>query len=527
MLMKQSHQPNYSNRLTQILFILKKHHITKGLTPLKLRLILEDLGPTFVKIGQLMSTRQDLFSQSYYDELSTLRSHVQPLEFSIIEQQLIKTYGKDWRTIFPSFHTSPIGSASIAQVHQATLNDHRNVVVKIQRPHIYEQIKNDIILLKKACRILHIQDLLSNVIDIQMILDEFWNTAKDEMNFLKEAEYTKTFHDFNNPIIQTPYIVDEYTTETILVMEYIDGFSIDQCQLSKQERKDISNNLAYNFLKQVIEDGFFHADPHPGNIKLRNKDIIYLDFGMIGILRKEDKELLKTALIAVTQEDIQTLADSLLMLGKHSVHIDYMRFYNDIDHLLHRYIHNDLKDIPLTDLLQDLFQIAYTHHIRLPKGISILARSIITMESTLNLIDPDLNLLTILKQYVKDYILQHHDIQKEFNKQGRKVLSSFQHSMDLPISLSQLLSLLTKGRAKINLEITDAYTPLTTLNHMINKLTVGIISTGLLLASSILCTTQMKPKLFGIPALGCLGYLIATCLGLWLVYTVIKEHQKK
>ena len=149
------------------------------------------------------------------------------------------------------------------------------------------------------------------------------------------------------------------------------------------------------------------------------------------------------------------------------------------------------------------------------------------MESTLNLLDPTLNLLTLLKQYVKDYILQHHDIQKEINKQGKKVLSSLQHSIDLPIHLSQLLSLLSKGRAKINLEITDSYAPLSTIDHMINKLTVGIISTGLLLASSILCTTQMNPKLFGIPALGCIGYLIAVCLGLWLVYTVIKNHRRK
>ena len=525
--MKQTHQPNYSRRLTQILHILKKHHITKGLTPLKLRLILEDLGPTFVKIGQLMSTRQDLFSQAYCDELSTLRSHVQPLDFPTIEQQLIKTYGHSWHSIFPYFHTTPIGSASIAQVHQATLQDGRNVVVKIQRPYIYDQIKDDITLLKKACRILHIQNFISHVVDIHMVLDEFWNTAEDEMNFLKEAEYTKTFHDLNSPMIQTPYIVDAYTTETILVMEYIDGISIDQCLLDQQQRKEIAKNLAHNFLKQVIEDGFFHADLHPGNIKLRNSDIVYLDFGMMGILRKEDRELLKTSLIAVTQEDIQKLADCLLMLGKHSVHIDYMHFYNDIDSLLHRYIHNDLKDIPLADLLQDLFHVAYTHHIRLPKGISILARSIITMESTLNLLDPTLNLLTLLKQYVKDYILQHHDIQKEINKQGKKVLSSLQHSIDLPIHLSQLLSLLSKGRAKINLEITDSYAPLSTIDHMINKLTVGIISTGLLLASSILCTTQMNPKLFGIPALGCIGYLIAVCLGLWLVYTVIKNHRRK
>ena len=208
--MNQNNSLSTKRRLAQILAILRKHHITKGIDPVKFRMILEDLGPTFVKIGQIMASRQDMFSQRYCRELVKLRDNVAPMSLDVVKRVIENEYQEDLKQVFIDFDVNPLGSASIAQVHKATLKDGRQIVVKVQRPGIYEMMERDISLIRRAVKILKLNDVLGSVVDLNIVLDEFWHTAKEEMDFLNEANFAKRFAHFHQDInyIAAPEIID-------------------------------------------------------------------------------------------------------------------------------------------------------------------------------------------------------------------------------------------------------------------------------------------------------------------------------
>ena len=309
-----------SQRLASILRILHKHHITQGMDPIKLREIIEDLGPTFIKIGQLMSSRQDMFSKRYCDELIKLRASVAPMDPGLVRQILEEEYACKLDQMFSWFDEHSLGSASIAQVHRARLRSGEDVVVKVQRPHIYEQMERDISLLRRASRLLNLSELLGSVIDINILLDEFWETAKQEMDFINEAAFMRRFAQLNKGVryIAQPVVYRDLSTSRVLVMEHIDGIEIDDLETLKQQGYDLNEiaaKLADHYMKQIIDDGFFHADPHPGNLRVRNGKIVWLDFGMMGQLGEREQSLIRRAFNAMASENIADLTEVILTLG--------------------------------------------------------------------------------------------------------------------------------------------------------------------------------------------------------------------
>lgn len=328
-------------RLYEILSILSKHHITKGLTPEKFRLIIEDLGPTFIKFGQIMSMRSDILPEEYCKELTKLRKSVSPLPFSVIKETIEKQYGVPLSETFSSFEREPLGSASIAQVHIAKLKDGTKVIVKVQRPDIYEKMATDIALLKKAISIIKIP-FINNVIDLNGVLDEIWYAAKQELNFLEEADHQREFAENNKDFVYigSPTIYASYTTSGILVMEYIDGISLDETGILKQrgyDLEEIATKLSFHYMKQVIDDGYFHADPHPDNLKIQDGKIVFLDFGMMGRLSVRNRKLLEECMEAMMKNDIHAIEKSLLLLGNHGNKVDHSKLYSDLELLVDRY----------------------------------------------------------------------------------------------------------------------------------------------------------------------------------------------
>lgn len=516
-------------RLAQILGILKKHHITKGIDPVTFREILEDLGPTFVKIGQIMASRQDMFSQRYCKELIKLRDNVAPMDFETVSSVIEEEYGCPIDEVFESFDHEVLGSASIAQVHRASLKNHTDIVVKIQRPHIYEMMERDISLIRRAGKLLHLSEVLGSVIDINIVLDEFWFTARQEMDFLNEASFAQQFAERNAQInyIGYPQIYTDFSTSKVLVMEYIDGYVIDDFTSLERygyERKEIASKLAENYIKQIVDDGFFHADPHPGNIRIRDGKIIWIDFGMMGTLNRSDKDLMKSAVLAISSSDAEKMMDVILTLGVHDKPIDYTQLYDELESFMSRYVTMNLNEIHLGEAIQEVFTIAHKHHISMPKGISMLARGLLTIESTMTILDPDTNIIQIAAAHVSDHLLKKLDIKDEALTGSKKLYNSLKHTADLPVQFSEVMRMLMKGRFKVNLEIMDSSVPLTRINHMVNKLVVGIIAAGLLMASALICTTNMTPKVFGIPALGFFGFMSAVVLGIWLLFSVLRKH---
>ena len=281
-------------RLREILGVLARHNLAGGMTPEKLRSIVEDLGPTFVKLGQIMSMRRDMLPEAYCRELEKLRAEVRPLAFEEVRGVVETEYGVSLRSVFDVFDETPIGSASIAQVHAARLKNGAPVVVKVQRPGIRDTMARDIALLRRAAGHLGGIGGLGSVVDFRMVLDEMWVVAQQEMDFLIEAQHAEKFRRLNEEIayVTCPRVERRFTTSRVLVMEYIDGIPIDAHEALEQagyDRAEIGTKLAENYVKQVLEDAFFHADPHPGNLRVRGGKIVWLDLGMMGRLTEKDR----------------------------------------------------------------------------------------------------------------------------------------------------------------------------------------------------------------------------------------------
>lgn len=518
-----------TRRFSQIIHILKKHKLTQGVDPVKLRLILEDLGPTFVKIGQIMSSREDMFSERYCKELMKLRDEVAPLDYEKIKVVLSEEYGCQIDEIFSNIELIPLGSASIAQVHRATLISGEDVVIKVQRPGIYEMMERDIALIRRSSSLLKLNKALGNVVDINIVLDEFWHTAKEEMDFNQEAEYAILFaHNYQDvKYIGTPKIYREYSTAKVLVMEYIGGFDIgehDALLLEGYDLKEIAAKLADNYLAQIVDEGFFHADPHCGNLKIRDGKIVWIDFGMMGILNSRDRELMKRGLQAVVFNDAGKVSDVIMALGVHDDEVVYPQLLSDMESFCEQYVSINLSDINLAVLMQDIFNICHKHHIQMPKGITMLARGLVSFESTLALLDPKTSVLEIASQHLKHQA--RPDIEKILKDGSRKTYEATGRMLEIPIQFSDILKMARHGQFKLNLDLTDSKEPLHRLDKMVNRMVVVIFAAALLVGSSLICTTDMQPKFFGIPAIGLIGYLGAIVMGMWLFIRMLSIHKQ-
>lgn len=516
-------------RLREIMAILAKYDIVKGITPVKLRLIIEDLGPTFVKLGQVLSMRQDILPAEYCHELTKLRTEVRPMDFEEVVTVIEEEYGKPLNEIFTFLDRTPLGSASIAQVHQAELKDGSSVVVKVQRPGIKDTMARDIALLERAATLLKIAGGTGNAIDFKMVLDEMWFTAQQEMDFLIEAHNADEFYELNKDIVYvtSPIIYHKHTTSKVLVMEYIAGEEIDQTDRLKElgyDLDEIALKLSENYIKQVIDDGFFHADPHPGNIRIRDGQIVWIDLGMMGTLSSKDKDLFKQAVEAMATGDVDGMKNVVLSLGVHTGRINHAKLYSDIDNMMDEYGTMDLGTMNIGTMMEDLLQLANNHHIAMPKGVTMLARGSLTIEGVLSMLAPETNVVQIMINHMSAERLENLDPKREALELGRELYGAAKSTLSLPGQALDLLRMTVKGQTKINLEITGSEEPLNTIDQMVNKIVKCIIAAALLIGSSFISTTNMEPKLLGIPALGTIGYIVALVLGANLIYSI---HKKK
>ena len=508
-------------RLREITAVLRKHHITRGVTPEKLRAILEELGPTYVKLGQIMSLHSDVLPQRYCDELMKLTSEVTPMPFSEVEEVINRSYREDWRNIFASIEHNTLGSASIAQVHKARLLDGRDVIVKVERKGIYDTMARDIGLLKRAVGILPPIGGLKNVVDLEMVLDELWSTAQEEMDFLKEAANMEEFARNNQGInyIRCPKLYHEYTTSRVLVMEYIGGCPVDDKNKLLAEGYDlgeIGRKLVNNYIKQVMEDGFFHADPHPGNVKVMDGKIVWIDMGMMGRLTYRDRNLMATAVRAIAVGDIAVLESTILELGDVQGKIDSGKLYGELRDLMDRYGNASMGSIDAVEFFKDVMEIMKGNNIRLPHGMTMLVRGLTQMQGVLLNISPDINMAEIAAGRLREEMLQNFDWKKEAGKTGRRIYKAAGRTLDIPPLVKIALEEYLKGQARINMELDSTRKFSQLMRRLVRNLVMGLWVMALLISSSIICTTDMQPRLLGIPALGFFGYSLAFVICLYV-----------
>ena len=475
-----------------------------------LRKAFEELGSSFVKIGQIISTRPDLLPQDYIDELSKLQDHVPPFPFADIKRIFKEEFDEEIDVVFETIDESPLASASIAQVHRARTKNGEEVIVKVQRPDIEENLLRDIHLFSRILSIAPgtIKDFIS---DPDSALREIEQTTRMELDFRNEATALLKFKVFNKEIgsVGVPNLVSAYVSKRVLVEEYIEGIKIiDLPKLSKEGyvKEDIAEKLVGSFFSQVFKDGYFHGDPHPGNIFVRDKKIIFIDFGIMGELAVENKESL--------------VMNVLLKMGVSKERVNRYEFYEDLNYFFDTYLTATYQQINMSTLFSDILEVTQKHRIVIPNDFTLLVKSMGMLEGILAELDPTINVLSVANRYMQtsEELSLYDPISKE-----KLLMSSYQLSKDLfglPTQLRELLTNANSGRAKIHIDLVDSDNKWKGLNKMVNRVVFALIIAALILSSAIIVAMA---KSSGISMIGVVIFLGAGLMGIWLLISIIRS----
>ncbi len=511
-----SEKESNKTRLREIISVIHKHQIARGVTPEKLRLILEDLGPTYIKLGQIMSMRSDIFPKKICDEFMRLRSEVTPMPFEEVREVIEHSYGTELEEVFAEFEETPIGSASIAQVHKAKLKSGETVVVKVQRQGIYETMSRDIAFLHRTVKLMPPINM-TDLVDMNEVLDEMWVVAQEEMNFLAEAANMEEFARLNEDVAfaTSPILYREYTTTQVLVMEYIDGIGVDdkeKLMAAGYDLDEIGTKMADNYVKQIVEDGFFHADPHPGNMRIRDGKIVWIDMGMMGRFSKRDQALLSKVIKGVATHNISLIVEAVLSLGRFHDKPDQKLLYSDIGDWLAKYGSANFGGLNMGVLMQDLIDIMKENRVSMPHSLTMLVRGLTTIEGVIAEIAPEINLVHVAAACMSGNRFSASNLKDELHIGGKEVWQALEKGIKIPSYISDLLRSYMQGQTSINLDLHATDDLAVMLNTLVRRLVMGLLISALLVSSSIICTTDMKPELLGIPALGAIGYFLAFIL---------------
>ena len=523
-------------RAAEMLSVLAKHNFyANGITPVELRTTLEDLGPTYVKIGQIMSSRVDIFPESFCQELEKLRQNVKELDPAVARAVIEVETGKKIEEIFSEFQDEPIGSASIGQVHYGVLLDGTKVVTKVQRPLIAEMMQRDFDLLKKLAPMVGgvaSSEDGEDAMDLVTIVNEFEKVTKEELDFRIEAANTKFFKDviLAGGQVTCPSVIDELTTERIFTMTYVDGCSIAKKDKLIEQGIDpvqAGRDILESYLHQVFDVGIFHADPHQGNIMASNGKVEWIDFGMIGQITEADMNALQDLVIGLLTGDVEGMTNGVLAIGTSSAHTDRTKLREDLEYLSNKYMNvTSLNEIDFSAVLGEVCDLADKHHIVMPGRYTMLVRSFLTIEGVMEQLCPELNLFELISDKLMDRVKKSFSLEKEIMNLGKGVLDTGRKVSKIPEVISDALTDIIKGRLKINLELTGYEDLLADLNEKINDLILVIVGCVLFSGGCRLCQTEIKPVTpNGMPLIA----VIILILGISLILFAIKRifHKKK
>ena len=517
---------NKLKRLWQIARIANQFDVIHGLTPVKMRLMLEALGPTFVKVGQILSMRSEILPQAFCDELAKLRADADPMPYQTVLETLSSEYGRPIGEIFEHIDPTPLGSASLAQVHRATLLTGEDVAVKVQRPGVRETMAQDVSIMRSIARLATRVMPSAQVVDLGGVVEELWDTFESETDFLVEARNLAEFKRFCQPYVYMdcpkPYM--DLCTEHVVVMDYVEGISVshpEQLIAAGYDLKEIGTKLVDNYATQVLDDGFFHADPHPGNIIIAGGQIVLIDLGMTGRLNAKTRSVLKQMIFAVAKQDSPALADGLLRFaGTESDASDYPALLADLDTIVAEYGTVDLKDLDLASFVTALTQLAQRHGIEVPSTVTTVARALVTLEGLLDEFIPDVNMIEIISEHIATSKPLDRAAADEVKSLGVEAHAALHGLLGALSETKVAARMLTRGQLRVNMELAGAEEPMRMLSEMVNRLTMALIVVGLYVGSSIVYFAGVPPIVFGIPVVGFMGYVVAFVLSVWIVFDI-------
>ena len=526
--------PEKLARLREILSIASHYDVLHGLTPKAFRSLLEELGPTFVKAGQILSMRSEILPESFCHELGKLRTDVVPMDRATMLDTLRAEYDRPLEELFDTIDDIPLGSASVAQVHKARLTTGEVVAVKVQRPHVREIMAQDISIMRTLARSAAKLMPEEQVLDIQSVVDELWLSFLEETDFLVEARSLEEFRR-NNADVRFVYCPKPYPrlcTSHVVVMDYVDGIPIgDVHELERQgyDLAEIGTKLVDNYAQQMLDDGFFHADPHPGNLFIHEGKIVYLDLGIMGRLSAHDRAALSKMVIAVGERDSAGLKDGLLRFATSGVsEVDHAHLLADLDAIIANYGEADLSELDMGGFFNSLISMARKNGVALPGTVTMLARSLVTLEGVVDMLLPGASIVEIITQHMRNHASKTDFVEREALRAVHESTSAAHGLLDAASQAGLAMNMLTRGQLRMNLDLAGSEDPMSDMARAADRLTMGIIIAGLVIGSSVVYYANIKPVIFGIPVIGFFGYLIALFMGLWLVRQIINDgHRRK
>ncbi|EGP4985025.1 ABC1 kinase family protein [Enterococcus faecium] len=576
-------QTNPRSRLAEIIRVFINYNVVPNFVqqknPEQVKKAFEELGPTFIKIGQMLSVREDLLSSAFTQTFKTLQDSVPSDTFSTVKKTIETELSLSLSDIFDDFSKSPFASASMGQAHRAKLKNGDAVVVKIQHPNIAEEIRLDLQLFERAIPLIkYIPE--TSVVDLKGVLQEVKRSLINEMDFLKESQNGEQFYQKNNgwKEIRSPKIYDAFCSKKVIVMEEMSGKNLNHLMnaenktetfitgiQNKQLKQEVAKLLVENFMKQVFDDGFFHADPHPGNLlfhvltkeeqtqasrkteTVHEKEfgsfafraststedpvapytINYIDFGMMGHLSAGLRQKLTQAVLALYTKDAYRIEKAVLRLCQQEGSFDESRFHQELTNFLEQYYDSPIDEINLQEVFTHVVTICHQNNLQVDRDITLLLKAFGTLEGVIRVLDPEVSLMEVASPFAQHYFLTHLDVEDTLKQSGLDLLEGMKAAPKIPQQLHHLLEMWTSGQGKVNLELKKQDKLLSRIESMINRLVFGMILAALIVGSSLLVQAAPVENAEVVSLLGIFTYAIAAFVIIFLAIDALIQMYKK
>ena len=511
-------------RFKEILSIVKRYDLRDGLTPEMTVDLIQDLGTTFVKLGQIASTHPDVLPLEYCEALGELRTNARPLDFADVKAQVESELGKPIDELFASFDDEPLGSASIAQVHRAELPTGEVVAVKVQRPGIVETVTNDLAIMERIVEILDAVNKGNGGLSLKDLVGELVKTSMEELDFENEEANLDRFYANNEPRekVTSPKCYREYSTSAILTEDFVSAPAaekINEMDKTDEERDEIAYLVAHNFMEQIMADGFYHADPHAGNVMItEDNGIEWIDFGMMGTMTGTQRDTLKDLIMALVKGDAYALKRSVLKVATPTGPVDHAALLEMCEDVTSQFIDVDLDEFDTGALISSLTKSCTEVGMDIDPFLTNLGRGLVTLEGTIHHISPRLNIMAVLVDYLKSSF-DPNSLRRAAASIAGQTVDSAAAMAALPTRIDQTLDMVQKGHVKLGMELSSNERFSRDIRAAAGLVAIALVAMGLVIGACILGASSSAVTLGGVPLFGGLGLIIGVVL---VVFVLVK-----
>lgn len=499
-------------------------------TAQRLRMVFEELGPTFIKLGQILSTRPDLLPPVYISQLELLQDRIPPVSFEEIRTTIEDQMGRPITDIFKSLNEMPLASASIGQVHEGYLLGGDHVVIKVQRASVERIVETDLEIMYDVARVLEARTSWGKFYKIADMVDEFARSIKEELNYIIEARNAQKLADNmkGDPKIRIPKVYWDFSTRRVLILEFVAGIKITSCQDLDEagvDKAEVGRTLANSIFKQLLCDGFFHADPHPGNIAVdQEKRIVFMDFGMVGRLDEWMKERLGAMLFNIIRKDVNGIVRVLIEIGDPQKKVHKQGLKRDIYRMFDKYYNRPLEEIKIGQALRELLGMSFVYRIRVPVELVLMIRCLILLEGAVECLAPAVSIIELAEPFGKKLMREKFSPKQVGQAVINYLFELSAISFSFPRHLDNLVQTIEEGDLKVTLEHQNFDKLISRLNLLGNRISFSLIVASIIIGSSLVAQRSPQSLLWQLPIAEA-GFVIALLLGIWLLISIIRSKK--